>query len=237
MSRITTVFFDAGNTLINVSYDTVARLIANGVTAAELAATEPRVRQESNRHFMDGTILPESVDFFRFTFSRLAELTGRPIDEAALERLRCETAVKTLWRDAEPSALAAVRRLRAAGYRLAVISNADGRVAEILDEAGYAGLFEVVVDSGREGVTKPSPRIFQLALERMGATAAESAYVGDFPALDVLGAAAVGMTPILYDPQAIFAAELPALAARAPGLRVLKHMDEIEAVLADLSTL
>jgi len=237
MSRISTVFFDAGNTLINVSYETVARLVANGVTAAELAAAEPRMRFESNRHFLDGTILPETGDFFRFTFARLAELTGRPIDEAALARLRGETAVKTLWRDVEPSALAAVRRLRALGYRLAVISNADGRVAEILDEVGYAGLFEVVVDSGREGVTKPSPRIFRIALERMGVSAAESAYVGDFPVLDVLGAASVGMTPILYDPGEIFAAELPALAVRAPELRVLKHMDEIEAVLADLSTL
>ena len=67
---------------------------------------------------------------------------------------------------------------------------------------------------------KPDPRIFQLALDAMGIAAADAWYVGDMPGIDVVGARAAGLFPVLMDP---FEFHLDAdydarrLAARARG--------------------
>jgi putative hydrolase of the HAD superfamily len=55
------------------------------------------------------------------------------------------------------------------------------------------------VISGVEGVEKPDPAIYRLALDRAGVDAADAAFVGDNPEFDVAPAAALGMTPVLID--------------------------------------
>jgi FMN phosphatase YigB (HAD superfamily) len=57
----------------------------------------------------------------------------------------------------------------------------------------------VRVISGLEGVEKPDPRIYELALARAGLPADEVAYVGDNPEFDVVPPAALGMFPVLID--------------------------------------
>jgi FMN phosphatase YigB (HAD superfamily) len=52
------------------------------------------------------------------------------------------------------------------------------------------------VISDEAGCVKPDPRIFTIALERLGLEPGEMAYVGDSPE-DVQGALAVGSSPIL----------------------------------------
>jgi putative hydrolase of the HAD superfamily len=59
--------------------------------------------------------------------------------------------------------------------------------------------FKIRVISGVEGVEKPDPRIFRLALERAGTKPAESVYVGDSPAFDIEPARGVGMFAVLLD--------------------------------------
>jgi putative hydrolase of the HAD superfamily len=59
--------------------------------------------------------------------------------------------------------------------------------------------FDVRIISGVEGLEKPDPRIFHLALDRAGVRAERSVYVGDNPVLDVEAARAVGMFPVLVD--------------------------------------
>ena len=90
------------------------------------------------------------------------------------------------------------RRLRDDGYRLALVTNnirefADGwRALMPVDE-----LFEVVVDSAREGVRKPNPAAFRLALERLGGVAPErSVFLDDFPG-NVEAAERLGMRGIV----------------------------------------
>jgi FMN phosphatase YigB (HAD superfamily) len=77
--------------------------------------------------------------------------------------------------------------------RLGVISNFYGNVHLLLDEAGIAPLLGTIVDSTVVGVAKPDPRIFALALERLGGTPAAALYVGDAHDKDVLGARAAGL--------------------------------------------
>jgi putative hydrolase of the HAD superfamily len=56
--------------------------------------------------------------------------------------------------------------------------------------------FKAIVISGEIGIPKPDPRIFELALERLGVPAEEAAMVGDSRPRDVAGARATGMRAI-----------------------------------------
>ena len=104
-----------------------------------------------------------------------------------------------LWTRAIDGAPQTLRALRQAGFRLGVVSNAEGRVARDLDNAGYGALFETVVDSHLVGVEKPDPAIFRIALERMGIDPRATLFLGDVPAVDVAGAKAAGLRPVLLD--------------------------------------
>jgi len=57
-----------------------------------------------------------------------------------------------------------------------------------------------VLDSAVVGISKPDPIIFELALEAVGVDAAHAVFVGDTPTVDVRGARAAGVAPILVDP-------------------------------------
>ncbi len=94
-------------------------------------------------------------------------------------------------------ARATLPALRAAGLRLAVVSNFDARLPRLLADAGLAASFDTVVYSEEVGVEKPHPAIFEELLERLELPAARVLHVGDSRRDDVEGARAVGM-PALW---------------------------------------
>lgn len=79
-------------------------------------------------------------------------------------------------------------------YRLAVISNFDSRLREILPQLGIAEFFEDMVVSSEVGAEKPSPHIFSEALRRLRIQPGEALHVGDEPEADWRGAAAAGLS-------------------------------------------
>jgi len=92
------------------------------------------------------------------------------------------------------------RDARARGVKTAIVTNnvrefGDGWRAMLpVDE-----LFDVVVDSAHVGVRKPDPRIFRMALERLGGTAPEQAvFLDDFHG-NVAAAERLGMRGILVE--------------------------------------
>jgi putative hydrolase of the HAD superfamily len=91
-----------------------------------------------------------------------------------------------------PGAVEAVSELERLGLRLAVVSNWDVALAKHLDDLGLADRFVTVVTSAEAGAPKPDPRIFELALERLGVSPERALHVGDAPA-DEAGARAAGM--------------------------------------------
>ena len=102
------------------------------------------------------------------------------------------------WRvfaDVEP----ALQGLRACGVRLAVISNFDSRLDQILAATGLAHYFDAVYCSTRCGAAKPDARIFEMALRAAGITAAEAWHVGDAVREDIEGASDVGIKAWLID--------------------------------------
>jgi FMN phosphatase YigB (HAD superfamily) len=60
--------------------------------------------------------------------------------------------------------------------------------------------FDAVLDSGKLGVEKPDPRIFEAALARFGTAASRALHLGDTYATDVVGARAAGLRAALIDP-------------------------------------
>jgi putative hydrolase of the HAD superfamily len=102
-----------------------------------------------------------------------------------------------LWSERAEGAAEVLATLRGRGYRIAVVSNADGRVRGLLESAGLSPLLEFVVDSAEVGVEKPDPRIFHAATERLGLPPSECAYVGDIYEIDVVGAERAGLSAIL----------------------------------------
>ena len=112
-----------------------------------------------------------------------------------------------LWARIIPGSVDGLRALVSTGVQVAIVSNADGSVAERLAgqevlQVGPGLGVEVacLIDSGAVGVSKPDPRIFHLALDAIGVEAADAWYLGDMPGIDVVGARAAGLWPIVMDP-------------------------------------
>ena len=80
-----------------------------------------------------------------------------------------------------------------------MISNADGKIADVLRRCNIADCFRTITDSGLIGYEKPHPEIFRQALSQMNAKAEESLYVGDLYSVDYLGATGAGMQAVLMD--------------------------------------
>lgn len=98
-----------------------------------------------------------------------------------------------------PEVAGALADLRAAGLRIAVVSNWDCSLPGVLSEVGLGGAVDTVVLSAEVGAAKPDPRIFAVALERLRRRAAEALFVGDSPETDVGGARAAGIRAVLLD--------------------------------------
>lgn len=109
-----------------------------------------------------------------------------------------------LWRRVYPYVEPTLAALADAGYRMSVISNADGRAAALLAEVGLAHYFERIFDSTVLGTAKPYPAIFHIALKELGLTPAGALYIGDMFFYDVWGANHVGMGALHLDPQQLY---------------------------------
>jgi len=203
------ILFDAGFTL---TFHDGARLAAYaakaGVTAdaAALERAERALRQEFRE--TQGVVMRTHHDggfsWHERLYRRLLALSETPgapdaLDRAATVILR-EHRASNAWRRIGSGVRESLQRLRAAGLELAVVSNSEGTIEAMLLEIGLRPLFDAVVDSSVVGFTKPDPRIFQIALDRLAVSAADALMVGDSPSADVDGASAAGIRAALIDP-------------------------------------
>jgi HAD superfamily hydrolase (TIGR01662 family) len=213
------VFFDAGNTLVYVDPRRVLSILDAGGVSTDLARVR-RAEEGARRRFQEriaeghrGT----EPELWREFFAGV--LRGGGAEEAAVpdlgRRLREAHAERHLWTWTEPGTREALRGLLDAGYRLAVVSNADGRIEGLLREVGLRDCFELVLDSEVVGVEKPDPGIFLEACRRMQLDPGACLYVGDLYPVDYLGATAVGMEAVLLDPLGLHVGRAPAVGSLA----------------------
>jgi putative hydrolase of the HAD superfamily len=95
-----------------------------------------------------------------------------------------------------PTTLGVLDRLRAAGWRLALVSNATAETPEVWPDSPLAGRFDAVAFSSVVGAAKPAREIYLAAAEALGAPPGECGYVGDGADDELAGAAALGMRAI-----------------------------------------
>jgi putative hydrolase of the HAD superfamily len=141
--------------------------------------------------------------------STLASVGTVALAETLLDSLRFRTF---------PDVLPTLRALRAAGLRLAVASNWDASLPELLDRLGVGAELDGVATSAEVGAAKPDPAVIEAALAYMGAAPALSVHVGDVYTEDVLGARAAGVEPILL---------LRDGGEPPPGVRAIRSLTEL----------
>jgi putative hydrolase of the HAD superfamily len=138
------------------------------------------------------------------------DLPAAQVREALLEAIRFEPFAEV------PAALDA---LAARGVALAVVSNWDVSLHDVIARLGWADRFAVVVTSAELGIAKPDPRPFGAALDVLGVAPGDAVHAGDDLDADVAGARAAGVTPVLVARDRV--------RADAPGVRVVQGLDEL----------
>jgi putative hydrolase of the HAD superfamily len=204
------VFFDVGNTLLQ-PYPSVASVCSEILLAAghdrpigDIEAVLPLVDDYyEDRYREDDTFWTSdagAADVWVGMYSLLCRRLGLGEEQAPVLARAVYDAFgsSARWR-AYPDVAPAFERLRSRGVHVGIISNWDTRLASILDGLGLGALIDTVVCSAVDGLHKPDPRIFELACARAGVPAVRCAHVGDHVYADVIGARAVGMTPVLID--------------------------------------
>ena len=101
--------------------------------------------------------------------------------------------------DLYDDALPTLKKLKERGIVTGVISNLRWDMSEVSHQLGLDGYLQVFVNGEDVGADKPRPPIFLAALERAQVGPEEAAHVGDQYHVDVMGAKAVGIKPVLLD--------------------------------------
>ena len=210
------VVFDAGGTLVRLDFEWMADAVSELGAPLEAAALR-RAEIEGRRRYDRSVGSPPRAGEphpplgtrgdMREYFIGMLEDAGVPTAarEAAYPRFVARQLKPGLWIRPMEGARAALDGVGALGLRRAVVSNSDGRAEWHLEHCGMREGLEFVVDSQIEGVEKPDPRIFRIALERLGVPASRALYVGDIRSVDEGGARAAGMQFVLIDPYGDYA--------------------------------
>jgi HAD superfamily hydrolase (TIGR01549 family) len=218
-----TLFLDAGGVLIYPNWNRVSDALQRHGVHVEpdaLWAAEPYAK----RTIDEGTHIQSTTDAQRawLYMDLVFERAGIPPSEAvtrAVRELAAYHAEHNLWEHVGSDVVPALERLRASVPKLVVVSNANGVLHRLFDRVGLTRFFDVICDSCVEGVEKPDPRYFQLALDRSGSRPESTTMVGDLYHVDVVGARNAGLDAILLDPAGLYAdvdcVRVPTLAALA----------------------
>jgi HAD superfamily hydrolase (TIGR01509 family) len=195
---IKALFFDVGNTLLFPNRQKMLRALhQRGAFPPEELLRET---ERETKHAFDKLLETHAaVDhgFWHIFYTRLLAELGIA-DDAIRDDLVARTRVSANWCDIRPGTREALLHF-GEKYRMGVISNADGKIREVLGQCGIADCFETITDSGVVGSEKPHPAIFGAALSSLGVEAEESLYTGDVYSVDYLGATRAGMKAVLFD--------------------------------------
>lgn len=212
------VIFDWGGVITTPIIDTVrAWLDADGIDRdSYTAAMRPWVRlaygpdeAESPIHALERGDITDS-EFEKILAAALVTVDGRPVPAAGLLKRMFAGSVM------QPEMLELVGELRSMGLRTGLLSNSwghrdDSYPRDVLDE-----LFDVAVISADVGMRKPEEGIFLLAVERLGLSPAECAFVDDMEG-NIVAAQALGFAVVHHTEPAATKAQLADLLAGKPA--------------------
>lgn len=198
---------DAGNTVIFLDHAVVAEVLksqgfdvavpalidAEGFAKRAIGTSEaaPAVAGFSPAHQLWAIVVRTMIE---------RAGVAREHSERCVRALWAEHDVFNLWRRVPDGLRESLDALRAAGVRVCIVSNSEGKLASLFDKLDLSSRFDWVIDSALVGVEKPDPKIFQRALDRFNVSAARALHLGDTVATDVVGARNAGIRTALIDP-------------------------------------
>jgi putative hydrolase of the HAD superfamily len=187
------VIFDLWQTLVPWDLEESIRFQRE---LAEAAGVEP---QRFSEAWLSGNHLPNRnngpmADHLRALFAEL----GADPDVEPLLVMRRERAQRVLV--PRPEALPTLEELRRRGHLLGMTSVCTDDVPQVWDETPLGYKFDASVFSCDVGVSKPDPRIYEIACERLGIETADCLFVGDGANDELPGAERAGMTALQLRP-------------------------------------
>jgi len=221
-SKLKAIFFDVGNTLLFPNRERIhAPLTERGFTpdSEHLRDLERRTKNQFDGMMTNNGNTDHS--FWWMFYSRLLSEIGLK-DDAIRDQLVASIRNSGNWDVIRPGTAEQLREI-GERYQIAVISNADGKIEDVLQRCGIAHCFRTITDSGLVGYEKPHPEIFRHALKSMNAAPGESLYVGDVYSVDYLGATGAGMQALLMDVPGAY---------RDKGVPRVESLEELQIVLS-----
>ncbi|AKI97341.1 YjjG family noncanonical pyrimidine nucleotidase [Kosmotoga pacifica] len=216
------VYFDLDHTLFD--FDRTEKEALEVVLAKASADPTPEkverykeINAELWKAFSEGKYSKDFIAVERFR---------RFFDEFGIDGISPEEAGELFVRELSkrgyflPGAEVFLKKLKALGQRMAVITNGIRKVQESRKQAAkLERFFEFLLTSEEAGRPKPFPDIFYLAAERSGVPLEESVYVGDNLETDYAGAKNAGVEFILYQPEPFEGVDL--------NIRIARNYDEL----------
>lgn len=203
-NQIAAVSLDVGGVLVTPDHGILARVLDDagisyerdrffaahyhGMAEVELAQSQPETFGDYNHGFLRAAGVPDLQ--LEAAAAAMDTVMGLP-----------------LWCQPIPGAVAAAERLHASGVRLALTSNADGTVADVLARHEIAQIgpgrgveVEAITDTGLLGAHKPDPKPFLATADALDLAPEAICHLGDSGPFDADGAEAVGMVAVHLDP-------------------------------------
>ncbi len=246
MARFKALLFDLGNTLIYFDgawpevFAQAQQELLGQLSEAGVSLDAPEFLKRFEGKLNDYYRERES-EFIEHTTAYvlrtvLAEFGHTQVPEEALRAsLKKMYAVSQAHWIPEEDCHAALDALKAKGYKMGILSNAgdDADVQTLVDKANLRSYFDFALSSAACGIRKPNPRIFQIALERLGVAPDEAAMIGDTLGADILGARNAGIFSIWITRRADSPGNRDHLDTITPDAKV-KTLEELPALLARL---
>jgi FMN phosphatase YigB (HAD superfamily) len=211
---------DAGNTVIFLDH---ARIAAT-LTRSGLAVTRERIVQcegEAKRALEDGGGTKVRWAHVDAPGARSwGKMIGTIATCAGFAEARVPDLLEVFWREhvelnlwwLVPDGLGeALDAVRACGVPVVIVSNSEGMLDALFAHLDIARHFDLVVDSGKLGIEKPDPRIWQVALAAFPTAADRVLHLGDTWATDTIGAERLGYRTALIDPHGFYDARHPSV--------------------------
>ncbi len=203
------IFFDVGNTLI-YPYPSVVDVCLEILRKEKIIVDRKLLKQavmEADYHYErlyneDDTFWTSEkriIKLWKNLYANAFKKIGLRKNLSILgEKVYEEFGKPHRWKLYE-DVLKVLERLKKKGKIIGIISNWDTRLADIFLGLGVSNYFDFIISSANVNYHKPSPGIFELALDRANALSTEAVHIGDHYYADILGARSVGIAPILID--------------------------------------
>jgi FMN phosphatase YigB (HAD superfamily) len=205
MTRFDALLFDAGGVLVLPDPTVLGPLLAP-------YGGDPDIAAHRRAHYaamaVKSMVNAGETDWNEYNLAYVDAVGVDAVHRQHAAEVLGVTRTAHLWRWPIPESIEALSALAERSVPMGVVSNASGQIEDVLRRIGVCQVGEgslaamrCVIDSHVVGVAKPDPRIFDHATVHFdGLERSRIAYVGDSVNLDIRGATAAGLHPILVDP-------------------------------------